>query len=145
MAEREKGLFDAEFRLRKIDSSGDPLRKLDEVIDWEIFRATLTNAFAKDTPPKGTGGRPPFDCVLRFKVLILQALYNLHTYDLIKHQANYRTKFFPSHNRLDKLQHQEQNFYLVLKTAFVQEVIYNVPFSKFSNASINIKFSFVLT
>jgi hypothetical protein len=29
MAEKESGLFDAEFRLRKIDRIGDPLQKLD--------------------------------------------------------------------------------------------------------------------
>ena len=67
MAERENGFFDAEFRLRKIDKIGDPLARLDEVIDWDIFRPILTNGFARDEPAKGPGGRPPFDYVLRFK------------------------------------------------------------------------------
>jgi hypothetical protein len=92
MAGRENSFFDAEFRLRKIDTIGDPLQKLDMVIDWEIFRPILTKAFAKDTPPKGLGGRPPFDHVLRFKVLILQALYNLSD-DAMEFQVNDRRTF----------------------------------------------------
>ena len=92
MAGRESSFFDAEFRLRKIDTIGDPLQKLDKVIDWEMFRPTLTNAFARDTPPQGPGGRPPFDYVLRFKVLILQALYNLSD-DAMEYQLNDRRTF----------------------------------------------------
>jgi hypothetical protein len=67
MAEKENGLFDAVFRLRKIDSIGDPLRKLDSFIDWEIFRPILNKGFARDTPQKGPGGRLPFDYVLRIQ------------------------------------------------------------------------------
>jgi IS5 family transposase len=92
MAERTTGLFDAEFRLRKIDTIGDPLQKLEGVIDWELFRGTLKKGFAKDEPPKGPGGRPPFDYVLRFKVLILQSLYNLSD-DAMEYQLNDRRTF----------------------------------------------------
>lgn len=92
MAERESGFFDAEFRLRKIDKIGDPLARLDEVIDWDIFRPILTNGFARDEPAKGPGGRPPFDYVLRFKVLILQSLYNLSD-DAMEYQLNDRRTF----------------------------------------------------
>jgi len=91
-AERTAGLFDAEFRLRKIDRIGDPLQKLDELIDWEIFRPILNKGFAKDEPPKGPGGRPPFDYVLRFKVLLLQSLYNLSD-DAMEYQVNDRRTF----------------------------------------------------
>jgi IS5 family transposase len=91
-AERTTGLFDAEFRLRKIDRIGDPLQKLDDVIDWEIFRPILNKGFAKDEPPKGPGGRPPFDHVLRFKVLLLQSLYNLSD-DAMEYQLNDRRTF----------------------------------------------------
>jgi hypothetical protein len=92
MAGWGSSFFDAEFRLREIDTIGDPLQKLDAVIDWEVFRPTLTNAFAKDTLPKGPGGRPPFDYVLRFKVLILQALYNLSD-DAMEYKLNDRRTF----------------------------------------------------
>jgi len=92
MAERTSSFFDAEFRLRKIDRIGDPLQRLDEVIDWEFFRPILDKGFAKDAPAKGPGGRPPFDHVLRFKVLILQALYNLSD-DTMEYQLNDRRTF----------------------------------------------------
>lgn len=92
MAERESSFFDAEFRLRKIDRIGDPLQKLEQVINWEIFRPTLNNSFAQETPAKGPGGRPPFDYVLRFKVLILQSLYNLSD-DAMEYQLNDRRTF----------------------------------------------------
>ena len=91
-AERTTGLFDAEFRLRKIDRIGDPLQKLDDLIDWEMFRPILNKGFAKDEPPKGPGGRPPFDYVLRFKVLVLQSLYNLSD-DAMEYQLNDRRTF----------------------------------------------------
>jgi hypothetical protein len=35
----QTGLFDLEFRLDKIDANGDPLKKLNEMIDWELFRS----------------------------------------------------------------------------------------------------------
>ena len=54
---------------------GDPLEKLDAIVDWEIFRPLIRRCFKKE--PKGPGGRPPYDYVLMFKILILQRLYNL--------------------------------------------------------------------
>lgn len=70
-----EGFFDEDFRLEKISKQGDPLRKLDEYIDWEMFRPILKKAFRKKA--KGPGGRPPFDYVMMFKILMLQRLYNL--------------------------------------------------------------------
>jgi len=55
--------------------SENPLRKLDESIDWEMFRPIFGKAFRREA--KGPGGRPPFDCVMMFKILVLQRLYNL--------------------------------------------------------------------
>lgn len=72
---QQKGFFDEDFRLEKISKQGDPLRKLDEYIDWEMFRPILKKAFRKEA--KGPGGRPPFDYVMMFKILVLQRLYNL--------------------------------------------------------------------
>ena len=68
---RDPGLFDAEFRLRKLDAIGDPLSRLSKWINWERFRPLLDKGFQNDEPAKDPGGRPPFDHVLRFKVLIL--------------------------------------------------------------------------
>jgi IS5 family transposase len=72
---RERGFFDEEFRLREISAHGDPLEKLNEIIDWEIFRVTLANVFKNE--PHGPGGRPRYDYIMMFKILILQRLYNL--------------------------------------------------------------------
>jgi transposase, IS5 family len=72
---QQKGFFDEDFRLEKISKQGDPLKKLDEYIDWEMFRPILKKAFRKEA--KGPGGRPPFDYVMMFKILVLQRLYNL--------------------------------------------------------------------
>ena len=50
--------------------------ELDSHIDFEIFREELEKAFDKPEP-KGPGGRPSYDVVMMFKMLILQRLYNL--------------------------------------------------------------------
>ena len=69
------GLFDYEFQLEKINKHNPPLKRLNEVIDWEIFRGLLEEALQVE--PKAPGGRPPYDRVLMFKILILQKYYNL--------------------------------------------------------------------
>jgi len=89
---KQSGLFDSEFRLRKLDTIGDPLQKLTSCIDWERFRLLLTHGFEKDEPAKGPGGRPPYDYVLRFKVLVIQSLYNLSD-DAMEFQLNDRRTF----------------------------------------------------
>jgi IS5 family transposase len=71
----QRGFFDEQDRLEKLSRQGDPLEKLNSLIDWEMFRPQLEKCFRKE--PKGPGGRPPFDYVLMFKVLVLQRLYNL--------------------------------------------------------------------
>ena len=72
---QQRGFFDEQDRLALISSQGDPLERLNRAVNWEMFRGKLKKCFAKE--PKGPGGRPPFDYVLMFKVLILQRLYNL--------------------------------------------------------------------
>ena len=62
---KESGLFDAEFRLRKLDAMGDPLTKLTKGINWERFRPLLDKGFQNTEPAKGPGGRPPFDRAAR--------------------------------------------------------------------------------
>lgn len=70
-----RGLFDYEYQLELINQHQPPLQKLDKVIDWEIFRRPLEEAFYVEA--KGAGGRPPFDRLMMFKIVILQRYYNL--------------------------------------------------------------------
>ena len=70
-----RGFFDEQFRLEKLSKQNDPLVKLLHEIDWEQFRRILTNAFEKEE--KGIGGRPRFDYVMMFKIMVLQRYYNL--------------------------------------------------------------------
>jgi IS5 family transposase len=72
---RDYGFFDQDIRLTKLSMLGDPLERLANGIDFEIFREVLIEGLSKLA--KGKGGRPPYDYVLLFKILILQRYYNL--------------------------------------------------------------------
>jgi len=72
---KQRGLFDEADRLQEISKLGDPLEKLNTVIDWNIFKPILKKAMQKEA--KGPGGRPPYDYVMMFKILILQRFYNI--------------------------------------------------------------------
>jgi len=71
----QSGFFDHQDRLKLLEQLGDPLPKLDRAINWEDFRSQLQSVYKCSDPVKG--GRPPFDAVLMFKVLVLQHFYNL--------------------------------------------------------------------
>lgn len=75
MSKKMRGLFDYEYQLELINKHQPPLQKLNVVIDWEMFRTPIEEAFAIE--PKAPGGRPPFDRLMMFKILILQRYYNL--------------------------------------------------------------------
>lgn len=69
------GFFDLEDRLAALSAAGDPLERLASAVDFEIFRPALKRALRRSDRAKG--GRPPYDPVLMFKILVLQALYGL--------------------------------------------------------------------
>ena len=71
------GLFDDHFLLETLSKLGDPLLKLNEYIDWNIFEAPLNQAFKNETKDLLKGGRPPFSKLILFKALLIQSLYNL--------------------------------------------------------------------
>ncbi|WP_083760499.1 transposase [Sulfurovum sp. NBC37-1] len=52
---------------------------MDKIIDWEIFRKPIEEALYIES--KAPGGRPPFDRLMMFKILILQKYYNLFRYE----------------------------------------------------------------
>ena len=68
---KSPGLFDVDERLRRLSDIGDQLEAYASVIDFEIFRPDLDEALAYSDGAKG--GRPPFDPVMMFKILIIQA------------------------------------------------------------------------
>ena len=72
---KQPGLFDAQDRLEELHEMGDPLQRLDRIIRWNMFRPVLATIPKED--PKGPGGRPAFDPLLMFKVLVIGHLYNL--------------------------------------------------------------------
>jgi len=72
---RDFGLFDTDFRIEKLIKLGDPLYRLSKGVDFEIFRVLLTDKLSKFA--KAPGGRPPYDYVMMFKILILQRYFNL--------------------------------------------------------------------
>jgi IS5 family transposase len=76
MKNKSRGLFDEQFRLDKLSVQSDPLVKLRGHIDFEIFRKPLADYFEKGKD-RSQGGRPSFDYVMMFKILILQRYYNL--------------------------------------------------------------------
>jgi IS5 family transposase len=71
----QPGFFDVDERLAALSAAGDPLERLSAVVDFELFRPVLDTVLARSD--RSRGGRPPYDAVLMFKVLVLQALYGL--------------------------------------------------------------------
>jgi transposase, IS5 family len=72
---RHSSLFALDERYRKLSEVGDPPMRLNELIEFDIFRPALTEVLKRTDGSKG--GRPPYGAVLMFKVLILQTLYTL--------------------------------------------------------------------
>jgi len=71
----EPGFFDVDDRLRRLSDLGDQLEAFGRAVDFEIFRADLDAALGYRSGPQG--GRPPFDPVMMFKALVIQAANNL--------------------------------------------------------------------
>jgi IS5 family transposase len=86
----QAGFFDGEERLKALSAAGDPLERLTAVIDFEVFRGDLERALSRSD--RGKGGRPPYDPVLMFKVLVLQTLYTLSD-DQTEYQLKDRLSF----------------------------------------------------
>uniref|UniRef100_UPI00054F15E3 IS5 family transposase n=1 Tax=Desulfogranum mediterraneum TaxID=160661 RepID=UPI00054F15E3 len=71
----QPGFFDLQDRLHQIDKNGDPLSRLNEVIDWDLFRPAIEEV--RNKKRKSNVGPKGYDAILLFKILILQSLYNL--------------------------------------------------------------------
>ncbi len=71
----QPGFFDLDERYAALSKNGDPLQRLSQVVDFEVFRADLERSLNRSDGSRG--GRPAMDAVMMFKVLVLQALYGL--------------------------------------------------------------------
>lgn len=76
----QKGFFDEENRPAQLAKHRDPLKRLNTVLKWELFRPILRKVF-RLKEAKGPGGRPPFDLIFMFKILIVQRAYNISDAD----------------------------------------------------------------
>lgn len=86
---KQRGFFDEEERREKITSK-DPLEVLSTRVNWEQFRSILEGAFKETESSKG--GRPPFDRLMMFKILVLAEYYGLSD-DQIEFQILDRLSF----------------------------------------------------
>jgi IS5 family transposase len=66
----EPGFFDVDDRLKRLSDLGDQLEAFRAAVDFEMFRPDLDAALAYSDGAQG--GRPPFDPVMMFKVLVIQ-------------------------------------------------------------------------
>lgn len=71
----QMGFWSITERLAEISAQGDPLETLAATVDFEMFRPVLEGALGR--PPRWKGGRPAFDPVLKFRMLVLQSLHGL--------------------------------------------------------------------
>src|SRR6202035_1205589 len=92
------GFFDLNRRYESLDEKNDPLVAIAAMVPFESFRSKLKAALIKgefrtsDATRKSAAGRKPWDEVLIFKALVLQALYNLSD-DQAEYQLRDRLSF----------------------------------------------------
>jgi transposase, IS5 family len=94
----QPGFFDLLHRYEGLDAKSDPLVAILAAVPFELFRVKLKTALVKGglrkaaTDRKSAAGRKPWDEVLIFKALVLQALYNLSD-DQMEYQLRDRLSF----------------------------------------------------
>jgi IS5 family transposase len=86
------GMFDEHFLLERLTKLNDPLMKLNKHIDWTIFCPVLNQSLVDFEKDETKGGRPPFDRLMMFKIMVLQGIYNLSD-DQMEYQITDRSSF----------------------------------------------------
>src|SRR4051794_6734650 len=87
------GFFDLGERYRGLDAKKDPLVVLNAVVPWEDFRAQVSVVWRKPEEERtSAAGRKPWDAIVIFTTLVLQALYNLSD-DQLEDQIRDRLSF----------------------------------------------------
>lgn len=77
-------LFDAQNTKENLSELGNPLERLSQVVDFELFRNALEDVF-ENKAKKNNAGAKPYDVVMMFKVMIIK-----HYYNLSDHQVQYQ-------------------------------------------------------
>ena len=90
--QRGGGLFSAIEHEQAVAAKTTGILKLRELIPWESFRPLLEDLTGYATRDWAKGGKPPFDPVLMFKVLVLQKFHGLSD-DATEEQIFDRTSF----------------------------------------------------
>jgi len=67
---KQLNILGADVQLGRLSKLGDPLERIKEAIDWNIFRSPIRRRIRKGDYSKG--GRPPTDEILMFKITLLQ-------------------------------------------------------------------------
>lgn len=101
---------------------------MNKIIKWEIFKPILTKIFKKEA--KGPGGRPPYDYVMMFKILILQRLYNLSD-EQMEYQINDRLSFMRFLGLSIKVDIPDQNTIWLFKETLTKNNAVKKLFEKF--------------
>ena len=95
----QPGFFDMSDRLRELFSKGDDLERIAVLVDFGQFRPDLERAVLRSDGSKG--GRPAFDHVLMFKVLLLAAMHGL---------SDERCEYLIMHRLVDPLRGSTMRF-----------------------------------
>ena len=77
-------LFDTQNTKENLSALGNPLERLSQVIDFEMFRNALEDVF-ENKKKKNNAGAKPYDVVMMFKVMVIK-----HYYNLSDHQVQYQ-------------------------------------------------------
>jgi transposase, IS5 family len=119
-------IFESSNRQTKLENLGDPLKKLSMMIDFEVYREELMSMYKSGTE---FGGRPPYDPVKMFKIILIQKLYNLSDMQT-EFQINDRLSFqkFIGVGEYESLP-DEKTIWL-FKERLMKKGIYNKLFTK---------------
>jgi len=71
---KQKKVYGVETQNERLTRLGDPLEKINKLIDWEMFRKEIETGIRKDM---SKGGRPAYDAILMYKITMLQQWYGL--------------------------------------------------------------------
>jgi IS5 family transposase len=72
---KQLSFFDLSDHLKRLSETGDPLETMGRVLNFEALRPVLETALRYSDGSQG--GRPPYDPVSMFKVLVLAAQHNV--------------------------------------------------------------------